>query len=116
MKTNEEKAKELAENNGRYYYVYQKCGGDTVEEFSYDECYQTALEMAEWKDKKLKENERTTSKLNEEELQKVVLEAIDKTKHTNGIDGAARFASMNYSVYEVAMEVAKVMNEKLSKE
>lgn len=116
MKNNEQKAKELAEKNSCYYNVYQKCGGETVDEFSYDECYQTALEMAEWKDKQLKENERTTSKLNEEEIQKVVLEAIDKIKHTNGIDGAARFASMNYSVYEIATEVAKVMNEKLSKE
>lgn len=107
MKNNEQKAKELAEKNERFY------GGEYE---SFNECYQTALEMAEWKDKKLKENERTTSKLNEEEIQMVVLEAIDKIKHTNGIDGAARFASMNYSVYEVAMEVARVMNEKLSKE
>lgn len=48
--TNEEKAKELAEKNSCYYNVYQKCGGETVDEFSYDECYQTVLEMAEWKD------------------------------------------------------------------
>lgn len=55
-----------------------------------------------------------TKKMNEEEIQMVVLEAIDKIKHTSGIKGAARFASMNYSVYEVAMEVGKMMNEKLT--
>ena len=104
MKNNEEKAQEL-------YRKYRET--DFTRESA---AFNAAMEMAEWKDQQLKENERTTSKLNEEEVQTVVLEAIDKIKHTNGIKGAARFASMNYSVYEVAMEVAKVMNEKLSKE
>ena len=53
--------------------------------------------------------------MNEEEIQMVVLTAIDKIKHTNGIKGAERYASMNYSVYEVAMEVGKMMNEKLTR-
>lgn len=49
----------------------------------------------------------------EEKAQGIVLEAIKKIRN---VSDPARYASMNYSVYEVAMEVANVMNEKLSKE
>lgn len=49
--TNEEKSKEIAENNKRTYYVFSRfLGGDTEEDDSQDECYQSAMEMAKWKD------------------------------------------------------------------
>lgn len=51
--TNEEKSKEIAENNKCTYYVISRyLGGDTEEYYSQDECYQSAMEMAKWKDEK----------------------------------------------------------------
>lgn len=43
--TNEEKAKEIATENQE---EYAECGSYSLK--SYDECYDSALEMAEWKD------------------------------------------------------------------
>lgn len=42
--TNEEKAKELAENNLKWYYELGN---------SYDECYQSALQAMVWKDEQI---------------------------------------------------------------
>ena len=50
--TNEEKAKEIAKLHELTYYVYHK-GCDIYEESSVEECYGSALQMAEWKDKQL---------------------------------------------------------------
>ena len=52
--TNEEKARELAEDWKRTYWVYEKCGG-TGEDDSFEECYEAAKEMAEYKDKQIPE-------------------------------------------------------------
>lgn len=50
--SNEDKSKELAEDWKRTYFVYEKCGG-SGEDDSYEECYETAKEMAAWKDAQL---------------------------------------------------------------
>lgn len=43
----------------------------------------------------------------EEKAQKHVLAAIMKLENCRDLNSAARFASMNYSVYTVAMEAVK---------
>ena len=45
--TNEEKSKEIAQNNQQFYY--EDAGYDMKS--SDNECYSSAMEMAEWKDK-----------------------------------------------------------------
>ena len=47
--TNEEKAKEIAHNN-RINYYEGDIWGDRIKS-SEEECYDSAMEMAEWKDK-----------------------------------------------------------------
>ena len=49
--TNEEKSKKIAEQNLMTYVALENDGG-TYEVNSEDECYQSAMEMAEWKDDK----------------------------------------------------------------
>ena len=48
--TNEEKAKEIAHNNRINYYEGDIGWGDRIKS-SEEECYDSAMEMAEWKDK-----------------------------------------------------------------
>lgn len=47
--TNEEKAKEIAELHEIIYSVHDKYN-DVYDETSFEECYGSALQMAEWKD------------------------------------------------------------------
>ena len=47
--TNEEKAKEIAHNNRINYYEGDICWGDRIKS-SEEECYDSAMEMAKWKD------------------------------------------------------------------
>lgn len=51
--TNEEKAEEIARNNRQNYYAGANgwAGGKDVTYSSEEECYDSAMEMAEWKDK-----------------------------------------------------------------
>ena len=46
--TNKEKAEEIAQNNQQFYYEDGEC--DEMKS-SEEECYDSAMEMAEWKDK-----------------------------------------------------------------
>ena len=48
--TNEEKSKEIARNNRINYYEGDIGWGDRIKS-SEEECYDSAMEMAEWKDK-----------------------------------------------------------------
>ena len=48
--TNEEKSKEIAHNNRINYYEGDIGWGDRIKS-SEEECYDSAMEMAEWKDK-----------------------------------------------------------------
>lgn len=68
--TNEKKAKELAEDNEKSYIMYD---GET-ETTSYNECYQAAIEMAEWKDKQF-----------QEEKKQLVESIIEWIKENNGV-------------------------------
>ena len=47
--TNEEKSKEIAQNNRINYYEGDIGWGDRIKS-SEEECYDSAMEMAEWKD------------------------------------------------------------------
>ena len=46
--TNEEKSKEIARNNQQFYYENDECYDIKSSD---EECYDSAMEMAEWKDK-----------------------------------------------------------------
>lgn len=54
--TQEEKAKEIARNNKQNYYAGANglAGGKDVTYSSEEECYDSAMEMAEWKDNQIK--------------------------------------------------------------
>ena len=49
--TNEEKAKEIARNNQQFYYGDGECYDIKSSD---EECYDSAMEMAEWKDNQIK--------------------------------------------------------------
>lgn len=54
--TNEEKSEEIAHNNRINYYEGDIGWGDRIKS-SEEECYDSAMEMAEWKDKQYKKRE-----------------------------------------------------------
>ena len=51
--TNEEKSKEIAQNNRINYYEGDIGCGDRIKS-SEEECYDSAMEIAEWKDEQIK--------------------------------------------------------------
>ena len=50
----------------------------------------------------------------DEKIQQCALEAIMRTTGCKDIKEAAKYASMNYSVYSAALEAARIAKEKFS--
>lgn len=50
---NEQKAKRIAEKRYDLYYSFDN-DGDAYEDDSFKDCYTSAMDMAEWKDRQLK--------------------------------------------------------------
>ena len=87
--TNEEKSKEIAEFHQCPYRV--RSNGDSKIEYSITECYDSAMEMARWKDKQfnetLKRANESVTKAHEEgakiERERIIEKACEWFRYVN---------------------------------